>query len=84
MAATLSVWEDVESLEHFVWNTLHKRFYDRRDEWYDSADALRFAMWWVPTGHCPDMVEAVARFRHLAAHGESETAFGWDYVKEIR
>ena len=23
----MSVWRDAESLEHFVWNTLHKRFY---------------------------------------------------------
>lgn len=79
-ASTLSVWEDVASLEHFVWNTVHKRFYDRRAEWYDAVESLRFAMWWVPVNHRPDMHEAITRFRHLEQHGDSEIAFGWDYA----
>lgn len=80
MASTLSVWEDLASLEHFVWNTVHKRFYDRRAEWYDAVESLRFVMWWVPVGHTPGMAEAMERFHHLDAHGDSPTAFGWDYA----
>lgn len=34
MASTLSLWESVDCLEHFVWNTVHKQFYDRKAEWY--------------------------------------------------
>lgn len=81
MASTLSVWEDVASLEHFVWNTVHKRFYDRRDEWYDAVESLRFAMWWVPVGHRPDMHEAMMRFNHLQTHGDTDVAFGWSGAK---
>ena len=29
----VSVWETVAALEHFVWQTLHKRFYGRRVDW---------------------------------------------------
>lgn len=83
-ASTLSVWEDVESLEHFVWNTVHKRFYDRKNEWYDMGAVLRLAMWWVPAGHIPDMAEAMARFRHLEAHGDSDHAFGWGHLAEAK
>ncbi len=82
MASTLSVWEDVASLEHFVWNTVHKRFYDRKAEWYDMGVSLRFCMWWVPVGHRPAMAEAMARFRHLEQHGSGDHAFGWDHLKE--
>lgn len=84
MASTLSVWEDVASLEHFVWNTVHKRFYDRKAEWYDMGAALRFAMWWVPIGHHPTMAEAMMRFRHLEQHGASDQAFGWAAVKDAQ
>ena len=28
--SNLTVWESVESLEHFVWNTVHRQFYERR------------------------------------------------------
>ena len=83
-ASTLSVWEDVESLEHFVWNTVHKQFYDRKGEWYDMGAVLRLAMWWVPAGHRPDMAEAMARFQHLEAHGDSDHAFGWKHLAQAK
>jgi len=83
-ASTLSVWEDVASLEAFVWNTVHRRFYERRAEWYDAVESLRFVMWWVPAGHRPDIAEGMARFRHLEAHGDSEHAFGWKYLEEAQ
>ena len=30
----LTVWENVEALERFVWQTLHRRFFLRREEWF--------------------------------------------------
>lgn len=83
-ASTMSIWKDVASLEHFVWQTVHKRFYDRKAEWYDHTDALRFVMWWVPEGHRPDMAEGMARFQHLDTHGDSDHAFGWNYVQDAQ
>lgn len=81
-ASTLSVWEDVASLEHFVWNTVHKRFYDRREEWFDAVEDLRLVLWWVPVGHRPGTAEAMARFRHLETHGNTDHAFGWSHLKD--
>ena len=81
MASTLSIWTDLASLEHFVWNTVHKRYYDRRAEWYDMGAALRFVMWWVPEGHRPNMAEAMARFTYLEQHGAQDFAFDWAYLK---
>lgn len=82
-ASTLSVWQDLDSLKHFVWNTVHKRFYDRRMEWYDPAEqGLRLVMWWVPEGHRPSMAEAVARLKLRETKGDSDAAFGWDYARK--
>ncbi|MGR3803576.1 DUF3291 domain-containing protein [Marinibacterium profundimaris] len=85
-ASTLSVWEDVESLEHFVWNTVHKRFYDRRGEWYDEAENTgpRLVMWWLAEGERPTIGDAKARLDHLAAHGDSDYAFGWAHLRAAR
>lgn len=80
MASTLSVWEDVKSLEQFVWKTVHKQFYDRKAEWFAPTDAIRLVLWWVPRGHRPTVAEAMERFRHLEQHGDSDFAFGWSYV----
>lgn len=83
-ASTLSVWENVGALEAFVWNTVHRAFYERKAEWYDLTDALRFVIWHVPAGNRPTIDEAMARFRHLEAHGPSDHAFGWAWLKEAR
>lgn len=82
-ASTLSVWEDAQSLEHFVWNTVHKQFYDRKSEWYDPFEqGQRLVMWWVEQGHRPTITEAADRLRHLEQHGPTDYAFGWAHLKD--
>ena len=81
-AANLTVWESVEALEKFVWKTVHKQFYDRKADWFESSDTAHFVMWWVEEGHRPDLAEALERLEHLNANGNSDTAFGWSHVRE--
>ena len=82
--ANLTVWENVETLESFVFNTLHRRFYERRREWFEVLGEMHFVMWWVPAGHKPSMEEALGRLEHLKAHGDSDHAFGWSYLKQAQ
>jgi len=84
MAINLSVWESVEALERFVWQTVHKRFYGRRIEWFEHLSEAYFVMWWVSPGHRPTVEEAIARLDHLKARGPSEHAFGWDSIPAAR
>lgn len=83
MASTLSVWVDVPSLQHFVWNTVHRQFFDKRAQWYDSIGNSNLVMWWVPVGHRPTVAEGLARFERLRGDGASDAAFGWDWVKAL-
>jgi len=78
MAINMSVWATVEAFETFVWQTVHKRFYGRREEWFEKLDGRYFVMWWVPAGHIPTVQEAIERLEHLRRHGPSDHAFGWD------
>ncbi len=83
VASTLSVWQSPEALRAFAFQTVHRQFYDRREEWYDEAQQLwqhRLVMWWVPEGHCPDLTEAVARLHLLEQNGHTDAAFGWHYL----
>lgn len=75
--ANLTVWEDAASLEHFVFNTVHRQFYARRAEWFELLADKHFVMWWVPAGHRPSLEEALERLAHMRDHGASEQAFGW-------
>jgi hypothetical protein len=78
MAINLSVWETVEALEQFVWQTVHKRFYGRRGEWFERMDGVYFVMWRVAAGHRPSVQEAVERLEYLRQNGPSDHAFGWE------
>jgi hypothetical protein len=80
--SNLTVWESVETLENFVWNTVHRQFYDRRAEWFEVLGAMHFVMWWIPAGHRPTLDEGLARLAHRAAEGDSDEAFGWSFLKE--
>ncbi|WP_227270317.1 DUF3291 domain-containing protein [Roseobacter weihaiensis] len=80
--SNLTVWESVEALEQFVWGTIHKQFYARRQEWFEVLGEMHFVMWWVPEGHEPTLDEALARLEHLRQNGDSDHAFGWSYLKE--
>jgi hypothetical protein len=80
--SNLTVWEDVASLEQFVWNTVHRQFYERRHDWFEVLGAMHFVMWWVPAGHQPTLDEALARLAHLRAHGDTDHAFGWAHLKD--
>lgn len=82
--SNLTVWEDVTSLENFVWNTVHRQFYQRRQEWFEVLGKMHFVMWWVPRGHQPTLDEALDRLAHLEKNGDSDHAFGWSYLKEAR
>jgi Domain of unknown function (DUF3291) len=75
----LTVWENVGALERFVWQTVHQRFYARREEWFIPVKTT-LVLWWIPAGRRPDMAEGVARLDHLIAHGPTDYAFGWQQI----
>lgn len=80
----LSVWTDIGSLETFVWKTVHKQFYERREQWFSILDKQSFVMWQVEDGHRPTIEEATARLDHLNQYGDSDHAFGWSYAPQAR
>jgi hypothetical protein len=84
MIVNMSVWRDAESLERFVWNTVHKRIYNKRQEWFSLMQSHHFAMWWVEVGHVPTLEEARARLDHLDSHGDTDFAFGWTHLPHIK
>ena len=76
----LTVWEDVPSLQDFVYKTLHAKFIDRKAEWFEVLGEQHLVMWWVEEGHRPTRDEALARLSDLRENGPSDRAFGWDQI----
>ncbi len=84
LVPNLSVWENAATLEQFVWNTVHRQFYERRHDWFEVKFTMDFAMWWVPAGHRPTLDEALERLEHLREHGDSDHAFGWKHLNDAQ
>jgi hypothetical protein len=80
----VSVWETASHLEHFVWNTIHKRVYEKKSKWFSPLSEAHFVMWWVPFGHRPSTDEAMARLAHFNSHGPSNHAFGWQSLPNVK
>ncbi len=77
----LTVWESLPQLETFVFDTLHAKFMERRAEWFEVLGDMHFVMWWVPEGHKPTLQEALDKLEHLRNHGDTDAAFGWEYIR---
>jgi hypothetical protein len=71
----VSVWESVEALHHYTYYTMHTDFLRRRTEWFTKLVAMSVALWWIPSEHRPDILEAKARLEHLWTHGPTPYAF---------
>ncbi len=80
----MSVWETAGQLEQFVWNTIHKRIYNRKAEWFEAMRSHHFVMWLVEPGHIPTLTEAKERLAHLDANGNSDHAFDWSHLEHVK
>ncbi len=71
----VSVWEDVEALNQYVYKSAHVEIMRRRKEWFERMQEVFVVLWWVERDHRPSAEEAIARLEHLRNHGPTVTAF---------
>ncbi len=71
----MSVWQDIEALYRFTYNSEHQQFFARRREWLTRWDRPSPVLWWVPAETQPTLEEAQERINHFAAHGATPYAF---------
>ena len=77
----LSVWESIEALQKFTYQTFHTDFLKRRKEWFQNFGQVSLAMWWIPKGEFPTIEEAVEKLDYLQKNGASELVF--DFKKRF-
>jgi len=70
----LSVWTSADALFDFVYKTAHAKVMARRREWFDRIEVFQ-TLFWIPAGHTPSAVDALARLEVLRAHGPTADAF---------
>jgi hypothetical protein len=71
----VSVWENIETLENFMYRTFHSDFLKKRKEWFLAFGTAHTAIWWIPKGHIPSIHEALEKLDFLQKNGASSSSF---------
>jgi Domain of unknown function (DUF3291) len=71
----LSVWQTIDDLKAYVYQSAHAEVLRRRQEWFSKFAGVFVALWWVPAGHRPSVDEAKKRLAYLDEHGPTPFAF---------
>ena len=71
----MSVWDSIETLYEFAYQTAHVGLLRDRARWFEKSDIPTLALWWLPAGTVPSVDEGMERLEHLHQHSPSEYAF---------
>lgn len=75
MLINISVWDNIESLKHFVYKSLHVELIRDRDAWFNKIVDMHMALWWISAGHIPSIDEGKEKLVLLRANGPGKVAF---------
>lgn len=76
---SFSVRETPEQFRSCVCGTVHGALHRRSDECFEPDEPCGYVMWWVETGHIPDIAEARERVDSVTAKraGPGAFEFAW-------
>jgi Domain of unknown function (DUF3291) len=78
----MSIWESVEDLKHFAYQTAHSEFIKNRKKWFERMTTPYLAMWWIKEGEITNPHSAKARLEYLTKNGDSAVAFTFKHIFE--
>jgi hypothetical protein len=70
----MSVWESVETLQQYVYQSEHVEPLRQRKQWFEPVPPT-LVLWWIPAGHIPTVHEAKDRLEMLQQQGPTAAAF---------
>ncbi len=71
----LTVWEDADALDNYVYRTAHADVLRQRAKWFERPVRSPFVLWWIPAGTRPSVEDSRQRFESLWVGGASPEAF---------
>jgi hypothetical protein len=77
MLINMSVWENIDYLYRYVYQSAHVEYLKRRKEWFEKISEMHMALWYIPETHIPNSAEAIERLQYLRLNGDSPHAFGF-------
>ncbi len=81
LAISLSVWNTVEDLWHFVHKTAHGSFLRRRAEWFEPWPGPNYVVWPYSGISRPTVQEGWQHLKRLAECGPSAAAYDFNFAR---
>jgi hypothetical protein len=75
-----TVWETVEDLKDFVYNTAHRLVMKGRKRWFENLGQPSYVLWHVDANKIPTVDEAIERLAYLQKNGASSYAFDFKNI----
>ena len=75
----MSVWTSIDALHAYTYRTVHAEVYAARRRWFTDLHAVvgghALALWWIPAGELPTVIDAKERLTWITADGPTPRAF---------
>ena len=71
----MSVWESVEALRDFVYQSKHLDLLRGRAKWFEKMEKPHYCLWWIPSTHIPTVAEGRERLEHYQQHEATPFSF---------
>lgn len=76
-AATVSLWDDLESVYVFAYYGRHAEALKKRQDWFTKPEWPTYVAWWVGDDQTPTREDAANRLEHL--HDQGSTPYAFDF-----
>jgi len=73
----MSVWENLESLFNYTYNSEHIEVLKRKKEWFSKMKIMHMVFWYIPKGYKPTFQDAKSRLDYLNIYGDTPYAFSF-------
>lgn len=75
IVTNLTVWQDLDSLRDFVYQTVHAYFLRSRKKWFEQMAENKVVLWWIEKDHIPSVDEGKGKLKCLEEMGPTPEAF---------
>lgn len=75
MIITMSVWESIDALQDFVYQSAHAELLGLRNRWFEKSTESHQALWWILAEQIPTIEAGINKLFLLERDGPSRAAF---------
>lgn len=75
LLVNMSVWENIEVLFNYVYQSHHLEIFKRKKEWFTRMTENHLVLWYIEKGQFPTLECGIQRLLYLREHDETPYAF---------